>query len=123
MLSNVIISAKAMRIFRFCAWWILLTTVVIGVLLVYPSIPDSANGVWRPGIAAAISVVGLIGSATSLALLIGMLVHLFKVANRRPVAKVFWVALMVCALPVGAVLYFFVVFRPLSSVPLPIRAA
>lgn len=123
MLSNLIISAKAMRIFRFCAWWTLLTTVVIGVLLVEPSMPNSVNGVWRTGIAAALSVIGLIGSATSLTLLIGMLVHLFKVAKRRLIAKVFWAALMVCALPVGAVLYFFVAFRPLSSVPLPIRAA
>ena len=107
MASNVIVTTKAIRTLRICAWWTLLAAFLMVVLLVFPS----AYGRARLGTAAAISIVGLVGSETSLMLLVGMLSHLLTVGQCSSLAKFFWAAVMVCAIPVGAVVYFFAVYK------------
>lgn len=113
MIFNEMVSTKAAGTFQFCAWWTLFAAFLIVVILVFPS----AYGRGGIGVAAAISVVGLIGSATSLILLVGMLLHLLNVGQRRPLAKLLWAVVIVFALPVGAVVYFFAVYkRQIASV-------
>jgi len=112
MWSNLIMSAKANRVFKFCAWWTLLASIVIGILLLYPAALDNVGTQSLPGLLVSISfgIIGMIGSITSLMLLIGMFAHLLKVSGFSSSSKVVWATIFILALPIGEVIYYFIVY-------------
>jgi hypothetical protein len=115
MFSSTVMSVKAARIFQFSAWWTLLASVTIGVLWFFPGAnPDSRS---IPGVLISLffGIVGLVGSVTSLLLLVGMLVHLVKVSGFSSFSKVMWLAFFILTLPIGEVIYFFVVYGRSNS--------
>ncbi len=110
MWSNLIMSAKAKRVFRFCAWWTLLTSVVIGVLLLFPAANVGTSSLPRLLISVFFGLVGMVGSVTSLLLLVGMFAHLLKVSGFSASSKAIWTVIFILLLPIGEVIYFFVAY-------------
>jgi hypothetical protein len=105
-------SAKANRVFKFCAWWTLLASVVIGILLFFPAAVNNVGTQSLPGLLVSVSfgIVGMVGSITSLLLLVGMFVHLLKVSGLSPSSKAIWGTVLILILPIGEIIYFFSVY-------------
>jgi hypothetical protein len=103
-------SVKANRVFRFCAWWTLLASIIIGILLLFPAANVGTQSL--PGLIISVffGIVGMIGSITSLLLLVGMFAHLLKVSGFSASSKAIWATIFILVLPVGEVIYFFAVY-------------
>ena len=89
MWSSKITSRNAARIFRFCAWWTLVASVAIGILVFFPAIVDNRS-VLNSLISVFFGLAGLIGSMTSLFLFVGMLTHLLKISGFSTFSKALW---------------------------------
>jgi len=89
-----------------------LASIVIGILLLYPAALDNVGTQSLPGLLVSISfgIIGMIGSITSLMLLIGMFAHLLKVSGFSSSSKVVWATIFILALPIGEVIYYFIVY-------------
>lgn len=111
MFSSTIMSDRTGRLFLFSTWWTLAASILIGSLLIFPSALESSGSELHLAFSVLLAIVGLIASATSLTLLIGMLSHLTRMLEFRVVAKIGWGAVIVLGLPLGAVLYFFFVYQ------------
>jgi len=109
---DVFASAKANRVFRFCAWWTLLVTGVVIALLLFPEANVGSQTLPRLLLSVFFGVVGMVGAATSLILLVGMFAHLVKVSRMSAASKLLWMFLFIALLPVGEVIYFFAVYGP-----------
>ena len=107
---NIITSVKARRVFRFCAWWTLLASVAIATLLLFPAANVGIRSFFGLVISVLFGIVGMVGSITSLLLLVGMFAHLWKISGYSPLSKAMWAVIFVLLLPVGEVIYYFVVY-------------
>lgn len=112
MLSNLIMSVKAKRVFRFCAWWTLLASIVIGILLLFPAAFDN-SGIQSPPailISVVFGIVGMVGSVASLLLIAGMFAHLLKLSGFSASLKAIWLIIFILFPLIGQVIYFFTVY-------------
>jgi hypothetical protein len=105
-------SVKAKRVFRFCAWWTLLASIVIGILLLFPAVFDNSGAQSLPGLLISVffGIVGMIGSVASLVLIVGMFAHLLKVSEFSASSKAIWAIIFILFPLIGQVIYFFTVY-------------
>lgn len=90
MIANMILSDKAARLFRFCAWWVILECVILGSLFLFPAEIPARHSV--PGVLACllISMVGTFGTMATLLLFVGAMLHLMKFSGFSRLFKIVW---------------------------------
>lgn len=122
MFSRTIMSDKAARIFRFSAWWTMLASVTIAVVLLFPAVNPEIHSVLGVLTSLFLGIVGMVGGITSLVLLVGMVAHLATVSGYGTPLKAMWIAIFFLVLPLGEVIYFFVVYDRLRGTLIQGRA-
>lgn len=121
MIASVILSDKAARIFRFCAWWTVLECVVVGVLLLFPAAAPHGLSVLGVLTSLFLGIVGMVGAVATLLLLFGMLVHAVKFSGFSRLSKFIWIVVLILIAPLGEVIYFFAVYERRRIAPIPVE--
>ncbi len=100
---------------NFCAWWTILTSAVIVTMLCCR--PASLGGLSFLGVVLSLfgGFVGMVGAITTLVMLFAMSRHVFAQQQYSTGAKAAWVLLFFLALPVGAAIYHFLIFRRVEN--------
>ena len=105
-----VISPKARRTFRYCAWCSLLVSALVLADMRFRI--AIGNPLTFAGLLFSLlfAVVGMLGAISNLILIVGMFIHLLKVSRLPAASKLLWILLFITLPPFTEATYYFAVY-------------